>query len=312
MSLAYSVTQPTIKSKLVSNSDRDHTLVIEPLTPGFGYTLGNSLRRIMLSSIPGFGITKIRINDITHEYQPLPGIVEDALEVILNLKLVRAAILSREEKVTISLSKKGPGDVYARDFETLGKASIVNPDQYICSVDKDGSLQIEIEISRGVGYLPVERINLANNINPHNILVDALFSPVTNVMMDVEEIRVGDMTNFNRLSLSFSTDGSVSGREVVDFTLGMAIDLFQKIHSALDSSEVETPLMATEGVVAATPAPIASDELSDKLLGKKLIGILTKNGIETLSQLKAKEAELSDLPGIDEKMLAKIQEYLTK
>lgn len=311
MSLAYSVTQPTIKSKLISQTDRDHTLIIEPLAPGFGYTLGNSLRRIMLSSIPGFGITRVRINDITHEYQPLVGIVEDALEVILNLKLIRASILSREEKVTITLTKKGPGDVFARDFDMGGKVNIVNPDQYICSVDKDGSLQIELEISRGVGYLPVERINLANNINPHNILIDALFSPVTNVMMTVDEIRVGDMTNYNQLALSFSTDGSVSGQEVVDFTLSTVIDLFQKIQSSLVNGEMEVPTLQQAEVNVEAKVEV-SDELSEKALGKKLFGILNKNGILTKTDLIAKQDELSDLPGIDEKMLDKLTEYLSK
>ena len=135
--------QPAIKSHLTSHSDTQHTLVIEPLLPGYGYTLGNSLRRVMLSSIPGFAVTKVRINDITHEYQALEGVVEDALDVILNLKNLRAKIITDDETVTLELNKSAQGEVTAEDFEKNAKVEVLNKDLYICTINKGVELKIE-------------------------------------------------------------------------------------------------------------------------------------------------------------------------
>lgn len=236
MSLLNQTPQPNIKCYLTEQTDKSFSLVIEPLLPGFGYTLGNSLRRVLLSSVPGYAVTSIMINDITHEYQGLEGVEEDALEVILNLKLLRAQILTDDEKILISLEKTGPGKVYAKDFRADPRIRIVNPDLYICSLDKDGTIRIQVEVSKGVGYLPVEKLDLAGNTNPQNILVDAVFSPVKNVAMEVEQIRVGAMTNFDKLTINFETDGSVSGQEVVKYVLDFTVDLFEKIRSSFASN----------------------------------------------------------------------------
>jgi DNA-directed RNA polymerase subunit alpha len=170
---------PEVKANLVKNSDQNYTLVIEPLYPGYGYTIGNSLRRIFLSSIPGFGITKIKINDLTHEYQPVAGLVEDALQVILNLKMVRARIKTDEERVTMSFSRNTAGTITAGEFKSA-HAEIINKDLHICTLNKGSKLDIEIEISRGVGYLSMDDVNLSDNKDARQILVDTVFSPVAN------------------------------------------------------------------------------------------------------------------------------------
>lgn len=301
---------PSIKAKIQTHSQFKHTLIVEPLIPGFGYTLGNSIRRIMLSSVPGFAVTRIKINDdITHEYQSMPGVVEDVLDITLNLKLLRAKILNIEDKVTLVLHKKGAGNVYASDFDLSKKtAEIINPDLLICSLDKDGEIRIEIDLSKGMGYQSIEKINLGDNVNPQNILVDALYNPVTNVAMEVEDIRVGDITNYNKLVLNFDTDGSITPEEAVNYTFELLIDMFKKIQSSLASflegGEVVESVKTDEVIV--TEEFLDMDTPNKK----KILAILEKNGIKTVAELLEKQNDLDSLNGVDEKILLTIKEYL--
>lgn len=311
-STTLTLNHPSIKAKIQTHSQFKHTLIVEPLIPGFGFTLGNSIRRIMLSSIPGFAVTRIKINDdITHEYQSMPGVVEDVLDITLNLKLLRAKILNTEDKVTLVLHKKGAGNVYASDFD-LGKktAQIINPELLICSLDKDGEIRIEIDLTKGMGYQSIEKINLGDNVNPQNILVDALYNPVTNVAMEVEDIRVGDTTNYNRLVLDFDTDGSITPEAVVNYTFELLIDMFQKIQSSfksfLDGTDIVDSSPETDPVV--TVEEFADMDTASK---KKILAILEKNGITTKAGLLEKQNDLESLNGVDEKILLTIKEYLS-
>ena len=305
-----SLAQPPIKSHLVSKSDTQHTLVIEPLMPGYGYTLGNSIRRVLLSSIPGSAVTRIRINEITHEYQPIQGVVEDALDVILNLKLLRAKILTDDEKVTISLSKNKEGEVRASDFNSNGKVELVNPDMYICYLNGGSKLDIELEISKGVGYLSVEEINLADNTNPQDIYVDAVFSPVVNVALNVEQVRVGEKTNFDKLEISFETDNSIEAKEVVEFVIKNLIDLLTRTLSSFESSvgnavaEVE---VAQVSLKADSTVVAQNEEVN---LPTRIKNILEKNGIVTNSELISRIAEVEEFAGITEKSYSTIQDYI--
>jgi DNA-directed RNA polymerase subunit alpha len=301
-----SLAQPPIKSHLISHSDTLHTLVIEPLMPGYGYTLGNSIRRVLLSSIPGSAVTRVRINEITHEYQPIAGVVEDALDVILNLKLFRAKILTDDEKVIINLSKNKEGQVLASEFNSAGKVEIVNPDLYICYLNSGSKLDIELEISRGVGYLSVEEINLAENTNPQDIYVDSVFSPVVNVSLNVEQVRVGEKTNFDKLEISFETDKSIAPQEVVEFVMKNLIDLLNRTLSSFQaglSSKSDLPI--TEKVSSKS-----ADEVSDINLPTRIKNILEKNGITTNSVLIARMSEVEEFAGITEKSYSTIQEYI--
>ncbi len=290
----FSTSQPILKSTLANLSDNSYCLTVEPLLPGFGYTLGNSLRRILLSSVPGFAVTKIKINDITHEYQPIEGVVEDGLEVVLNLKNIRAKILNSDEKVVINLKKEGNGDIFASDFETSGKVEIINKDLYVCTLNKDAILEIELEISRGTGYLSVEKLNLGANPNPQYMIVDALFSPITNVNLEVEQVRVGEMINFDQLKLNFETDGTITGQEAIDFVFKLNIDLLQKIQSSLSLEEkIEIKVEEVKFSIA-----------------KKIDLILEKAGIINENQLK--NAKLDEVNGLDEKMITKIKAYIAE
>jgi DNA-directed RNA polymerase subunit alpha len=293
------------KSTILKHSDNSYSFVVEPLNPGDGYTLGNSLRRILLSSIPGYAVTRVSINDITHEYQPVAGVVEDAMEIMLNLKNLRVKVKTGEEKLTLHLSKKGAGDVLARDIKTDGKFEICNPDLYICSLNKDAKLDIEIEVSKGVGYLPLERINLGENNDPRKLLVDALFSPVANVMLKVEDVRVGDMTNHNRLTINFETDGTVSADEIIQIALDINIDRLNKIRSSFSG--------LTESTNNETTEVIATEDKKDEInLPKKILNILAKHDIVTNEDLIDKAGTIEELNGLDEKMIASIKKYLEK
>jgi DNA-directed RNA polymerase subunit alpha len=298
------INQPVIKSKLVEHSDNKYQLTIEPLIPGFGYTLGNSLRRVLLSSVPGYAVTKIKINDITHEYQTIDGVVEDAIEVILNLKLLRANIITDEDSTTLTLTKSDSGDVTALDFEKNAKVRIINPDLYICTLDKGAELTIEVEITKGTGYLSVEQIKFANNPNPYDIYVDALFSPVSNVALNVEQVRIGDKTNFDRIEITFDTDKSVDASAIVNYSLDLVVDILQKIKSSLN---VE---MRVNDKVIETNMADASVDIADIELPKRILSILQKNNINTNIDLVSRILEVEDFPGITEKSFSVIQEYV--
>jgi len=298
-----STVYPSIKSQLEEKETNNFSLTVTPLLPGYGHTLGNSLRRILLSSVPGFAVTKIRINEITHEYQAIDGVLEDAMNVILNLKLLRTKILTDDDTVIISLNKNKKGDVYAKDFNTEKKVEIINPDLYICHLSKDMDLKIEIEIQRGVGYLPVEKINFAGNLNPQDILVDALFSPVTNVALNVEKVRVGERTDFDRLELNYTVDGSQSGAEIANFALEMVTDLFNQIRSSLSlDTEITTE--------TAKPASKSKSKATSMDLDDEIMAILEKNGITNMAELLERKGEIEDFAGMTKKRIDRVNTYL--
>ncbi len=301
----YSINFPNIKTSFKKHTESDYELIIEPLMPGFGHTLGNSLRRIMLSSIPGFAVTRVSINDITHEYQVIENVVEDAFDIILNLKNLRARINTDEEKVILKLSKFSSGPVTAADFTKNGAVDIINPDLYICTLSSGGKLQIEVEISRGVGYLAMEDISLVDNPNPKNILVDALFSPVTNVALAVDKVRVGDKTNFDRISIKYTTDQTVSGEEVADYALKLVTELFTKIQSSFLANRDFAKLTSEEG--SQKPSNLMQEEIN---LPTKIKNILLKNSITTNSELIARANEIENFNGVAEKTLQAIKDYI--
>lgn len=297
---------PSVKTSLVEYSDSKYSLVIEPLSPGYGYTLGNSLRRIFLSSIPGYGITKIKINDITHEYKAVDGVVEDAMQMILNIKTLRPKILTNEDRVVLALSKSVAGEVYGRDFNSNSNAIIVNGDDYICTLNKGYKLNIEIEIVRGVGYLSIDDINLSDNKDARQILVDAMFSPVTNVSLDVSKVRVGDNTNFDKLELNFDIDKSVSATDVANYAFDILLDLTNQSKNAL---KVTKPIESE--IILPTIIDDSGDEgIEEITISDKVKKILAKNGITKNSELKKRYGEVADFTGIGAKALTELNDYV--
>ncbi len=297
---------PSVKTSLVEHPNSKYSLVIEPLSPGYGYTLGNSLRRIFLSSIPGYGITRIKINDITHEYKAVEGVVEDAMQIILNIKTLRPKIITSEDRVVLALSKNTAGAVYGRDFNSNSNAMIVNGDDYICTLNKGFKLNIEIEIVRGVGYLSIDNINLSDNKDARQILVDAMFSPVTNVSLDVSKVRVGDNTNFDRLELNFDIDKSVSATDVCNYAFDILLDLFNQSKNALKITK-PTDNNAVLPVAIEEIVEYSHDEIT---ISDKIKKILTKNSITKNSELKERYNEVKDFTGIGAKALTELDDYI--
>jgi DNA-directed RNA polymerase subunit alpha len=185
---------------------------IGPLDPGFGHTLGNSLRRTLLSSIPGAAVTQVRFDEALHEFATLPGVKEDVTDIILNLKdlLVR---VHGDEPVTLRFDKRGPGDAVAGDLQTTADVEILNPDLHVATLNAKGHLAFDVTVERGRGYVSADRNKKSSTIGV--IPVDSIFSPVRRVTFQVEPVRVEQSTDFDRLVLDIETDGSISPREAL-------------------------------------------------------------------------------------------------
>jgi len=217
------------KPRLVSEEGNKGVYEVDNLNPGFGHTLGNSLRRIILSSLEGAAITSLKIDGVEHEFDTMTGVREDVLHLIINLKLVRFKLLT-DEPQTVEISVGGPKIVTAKDIQTVGQVEVLNPEQYICEItDSKTKLNIEMTIQKGIGYLTRETLQ-KEKVDIGTIAVDAAFSPVRRVAYEVENMRVGDRTDHNRLRMIIETDGTYTAREAFEKAVEILIMQLQAIH----------------------------------------------------------------------------------
>jgi DNA-directed RNA polymerase subunit alpha len=236
---------------------------ISPLEPGFGHTLGNSLRRTLLSSIPGAAVTQVRFDEALHEFDVIKGVKEDVTDVILNLKDLVLRCES-EEPVTLRLDKRGPGDVRGSDIQTTADVEILNPDLYIATVNAGGRLAMDLTVEQGRGYLSAERNKRSTTIGV--IPVDAIFSPVRRVAFSIEPTRVEQATNFDKLTLEIETDGSISPRDSLASagdTLGKLVALVAELsgeRKGLELGEVASPASTSPDL----DLPIEELDLSER------------------------------------------------
>ena len=205
------IQRPSVEVLDEDGGDRQR-FAIGPLEPGFGHTLGNALRRTLLSSIPGAAVTQVRFDDALHEFATLPGVKEDVTDIILNLKDLLVRVHS-EEPVTLRFDKRGPGDALAGDLQTSADVEILNPDLHIATLNAKGHLAFDVTVERGRGYVSADRNKKSSTIGV--IPVDSIFSPVRRVTFQVEPVRVEQSTDFDRLVLDVETDGSISPREAL-------------------------------------------------------------------------------------------------
>lgn len=210
--------------------------IAEPLARGFGITLGNSLRRVLLSSIPGAAIISVAIDGVKHEFSTIEGVREDVIQIILNLKEIRCRVYT-DEIVTLRLSAEGSGQITAADIQPYSQVDIINPDQYIATLDKCDGLNMEMQVSRGRGYTLAEE-TLSANQEIGVIPIDAKFSPVNKVNFRVEETRVGHMTDYDRLILEVWTDASITAKEAVTQAADILLDQL-RLFSDFDETYVE-------------------------------------------------------------------------
>ena len=218
------------------------TFVIEPLSPGYGVTLANAMRRVLLSSLEGAAITSVKIEGATHEFTTVPGVKEDVVEIILNLKTLRFKLF-QDEPVILKLDVKGPKSVTAADFAANSACEVVNKDVFLATVDKSGKLSMEITVEKGRGYVPVER-RVEEKMPLGMIAVDSIFTPVKKVHYEVENTRVGGMTNFDKITLEVATDGSIDPEDALNRATGILVEHFSIIQQAFAPQVTESPKKA--------------------------------------------------------------------
>lgn len=304
--------------KLVEQiSSRRAILEIEELYPGYGLTIGNALRRVMLSSLIGAAITSIRIKDVNHEFSTLPGVLEDAVEIILNLKQVRFKVHSDEPQI-ITLKAKGEKKVLAKDIKTVSQVEIVNPNAHIATLtSKNASLEMEIRVEKGLGYSAIEsRKREKQEIGA--MAVDAIFTPIKMINFEVEDMRVGDKTNYNRLKFDIETDGTITPAEALTNAANLLIEHFKIIIAPLKTIKVEKKEEEKEEKSLRTEAlkeefDITKTKIEDLRLSNRTQNILLKNHIKTVAGLlRLNERELLNLEEIGEKALKEIRKALGK
>jgi DNA-directed RNA polymerase subunit alpha len=282
--------------------------VIEPLDRGFGYTFGNSLRRVLLSSLEGAAVTSVKIEGVAHEFTTLKGVREDVTDIILNLKSLICLLHGESPEVEVRLEKKGPGVVKASDIEAPADLEILNPDLEIANLSDKGRLEVTLTIGRGRGYVPAE-LNRGPEHTIGVIPVDSIFSPVRRVSYEVEAARVGQRTDYDKLTLDVTTDGSVSPRdaiaeaaEILIRQLAIFTDI-DKIEGFAEAADAETEAPQAHGM---ENFPIEELEL-----GVRSYNCLKRVGIETIGDLVSKtETELAAIPNFGKKSIEEVRETL--
>lgn len=317
----YKIILPS-KPRVVTEEGNKGVFEIDGLYPGYGHTLGNSLRRIILSSIPGASVVSIKIDGVSHEFQTIEGVKEDVIVLILNLKKVRFK-LSTDEPQTVTLNVKGPKLVTAADIETTGQVEVLNPDLYIAEVTGKVNLNIELRIEKGLGFIPKE-VMQKDKVDIGTIAVDAIFTPIRRVSYEVENMRVGDNTNHNRLRIVIETDGTLSPRQALTDSIVTMIEQLKAVVGFKETSDAHEEISEKKSKkeeVEADEDNDSKDDLTDVLktridaldLSTRTLNALTQANIRTLGGLARKKREdLLDLEGIGEKGISEIKKSLTK
>lgn len=277
--------------------------VIEPLEQGFGHTLGNSLRRVLLTSLPGAAITQIKINGVKHKFSTLEGMSEDIIDLILNLKQVRLKY-EGEKPVKLELDKNGPGQVKAGDIKTSANIQIINNDHILANLaDKKSHLKIEMVVERGFGYLPAEA-RKSDKLGV--IFLDASFSPVKRVNYQVETTRVGQRTDFDKLIMEITTDGTIKPKEALKASAKTLIAFFNQVvqPKKMDVKKEKKPQVDDE---------VTKLTLEELDLPTRIVNALRKTGYGTVSDLMAiKSDDLAKVKNLGEKSIKIIQSALAK
>ena len=283
--------------------------VIEPLDRGFGYTFGNSLRRVLLSSLEGSAVTSVKIEGVAHEFTTLPGVREDVTDIILNLKNLICRLHGEAPEIEVRLQKKGPGTVTAADIQAPAELEILNPDLEIAHLSERGKLELTLTIGRGRGYVPAE-LNRGPQHTIGVIPIDSIFSPVRRVAYDVEAARGGQRTDYDKLILDVTTDGSIGPREAI---AQAAEILIRQLAIFTDIERIEG-LAEGDGEVAAEPSLAHGMEnfpIEELELGVRSYNCLKRVGIETIGDLVSKtEAELAAIPNFGKKSIEEVKETL--
>lgn len=310
--MEYSITLPS-KPRVVEEADMEGVYEIDGLYPGYGHTLGNSLRRIILSSLPGAAITSIKIDGVTHEFSTIAGVREDVVTILLNLKKLRFEVVTGEAQI-ITLKIKGPKKVSGGDLTLPGQVRLLNPNAYICEItDKDASLDVEFRVERGLGYVPREQLK-KDRVEIGEISVDAIFSPIRRVNYEVENMRVGDRTDFNRLRISIETDGTLAPRQALEQAIEVMITQLKAIVGFREEELTQaSPIPSIDSPAAgiAESAEAMKTRIEDLDLSSRTVAALEKANIRTVGGLaRKKEEDLVDIEGLGPKSIQEIKRAL--
>ena len=312
----YHIALPS-KPRVVSESERGGIYEIDGLYPGYGYTLGNSLRRIILSSLPGAAVTHVKVPGVAHEFSTIEGVKEDVVTMLLNIRKIRLKLLT-DEPQTIHLSVKGPKQVTAADLKLSGQVEILNPEQHIAEVSGKVNLELELRAERGLGYIAKE-MHQKERVEIGTIALDAIFSPIRRVNYEVENMRVGDRTDFNRLRIVIETDGTIAPREALERSIETMI---HQLKAVVGFKEEETPeaLMGApenhmgmkEEKGGALDAEILKTRITELSMPQRVEMALDNASIRTVGGLvRKREDDLLAIEGLGQKGLQDIKRALS-
>ncbi|MFA6294951.1 MAG: DNA-directed RNA polymerase subunit alpha [Candidatus Paceibacterota bacterium] len=324
--MTYDVVLPT-KPKVIREDKTSGVYEIDGLYPGYGHTLGNSLRRIILSSLPGAAITKVKIRGVEHEFSTINGVKEDVIIILLSLKKIRIR-LDTDEPQLLTLRAKGVKEITAKDIEVPGQAEILNPDLYIASLtDKNAEIDIELTVEKGLGYVSKEIIQ-KDRVDIGAITLDAAFSPIRKANYEVENMRVGDRTDFNRIRLTIETDGTITPHEALEKSISLMINQlkaivgFKEEESSADTTSKKNKDSKDGPEAEGTDKVSGKGELDNELsktridslgLSARTTKALTNGNIRTLGGLaRKKESDIMDVDGLGSKGMQEIKKLLAQ
>jgi DNA-directed RNA polymerase subunit alpha len=312
--LDYNITLPS-KPKVLSEDNFKGTYEIEGLYPGYGHTLGNSLRRIILSSLLGAAITTVKIEGASHEFSTLDGVKEDVITILLNLKKVRFSLTTMEPQ-TVTLTVKGAKEVTAGDIKVSGQVAVLNPELHIATLtDKNASLVIEIVVTKGFGYVAKE-IHQKEKVDIGTIALDAIFTPIRRVNYEVDNMRVGDRTDYNRLKLTVETDGTIAPRRALESSIEIMINQLKAVIGFVEKKEVVEEAEEESAEKPAKKDAVDSEFLKTRIenldLSTRTNNALAGANIRTVGGLTRKtEEDLLEIDGLGDKGIQEIKRALS-
>ncbi len=303
------------RAKIETLGNNRYKMVLEPLYPGFGVTVGNALRRVLLSSMPGAAATAVKIKYVDHEFSTVPNVKEDVIQIILQLKQLRFVSHS-SEPVRLQLKVKGEKVITAEDIQETDQVKVINKDLHIATLEgKTSDFEMELIVEQGRGYAPVEsREHQKAEIGM--IALDAVFTPVKSVYFDISNVRVGQFTNYDKLEVTMETDGTISGADAINISAHILVDHFSMLFAQNDgiveanSESVVTPEM-TEHLPEETEMP--ENEITMSTLSTRAKNALVKNNITTLEALKQLSTEqIENIEGLGKKTITEILEFISR
>jgi len=303
------------KPKIVESSQNRAIIEIEGCYPGYGLTLGNSMRRVLLSSLPGAAIVSVKIKGVKHEFSTIPYVIEDVIQIILNLKQIRFKLLSGQT-AKANLKVKGEKEATAQDIKTTAELKVINPEVHIATLSgKKAELEMEFDIESGLGYIPVEQ-RKKEKVEIGKIAIDASFAPIRRVTYSVEPMRVGDKTDYNRIRFNIETDGSILPEEAFEKSARILVDHYQLFSDLTKKEEKkkdkEKPAKEKKEELKKEDN-IIKTKIEDLKLSVRTNNALTESGFKTVAGLVKKTPEsLAEIQGLGPKAVKEIKRALSK